>query len=38
VASIKDLVRLKKISGREQDLEDIEALKKIERYENQKRK
>ncbi len=33
VASVDDLIRLKKISGRKQDLEDIKALKILKRYE-----
>lgn len=32
VASIEDLIKLKKISGRKQDMEDIKALKRLKKY------
>ncbi len=37
VASVSDLIAMKKISGRRQDLEDIKALKRIKGYEKNKR-
>lgn len=37
VASVNDLIAMKKISGRKQDLEDIKALKRIKGYEKKTR-
>lgn len=37
VASVSDLIAMKIISGRRQDLEDIKALKRIKEYEKKKR-
>ena len=37
VVSIDDLIKLKKISGRQQDMEDIRALKKVKLHEKKKK-
>ncbi|BCB95083.1 hypothetical protein JZK55_00050 [Dissulfurispira thermophila] len=37
VTSIDDLIRLKKISGRKQDIEDIKVLKEIKKYEKKQK-
>jgi hypothetical protein len=37
VVSINDLIKLKKISGRQQDIEDIKAIKKVKSHEKKKK-